>query len=359
MSKVRHFPRSDSFVERLERKLGTSFSEEYRAEITQFVHDYADHAPADHIPKLTPVTVLMADLRGFSELAGELEPEGLVGLLQPFFMRMTEVIHQYGGFVDKFLGDGVMALFGAPNLLESSELNALACAAEMQCAIDELNRRNATLQIPPLFVGIGISSGEVMAGAFGSSEYREYTVLGDAVNLAARLEKFALRGEVLLSDNCYRRTSDKTELVDSRELRVRGQSDPVKIHSLSAVSAPHRIELPNVESRTSPRIPVDLPLLYHTIENQRVLPKQHEGNILNLGYGGMLAQIPLPLPEMGEITFGIAESPTAIRHEDVYARALQQHPVEGGFQTAFAFTSVGSHGQDAVRRCVDQMLWGL
>ncbi|MEM7691234.1 MAG: adenylate/guanylate cyclase domain-containing protein [Pseudomonadota bacterium] len=359
MSKVRHLPPSDSFVERLEKKLGTTFPEEDRAQLSQFIHDYTDYAPKDHTPTLTPVTVLMADLRGFSELAGELEPEGLVGLLQPFFMRMTEVVHQYGGFIDKFLGDGVMALFGAPDKLESNELNALACAAEMQCAIDELNRRNATLQVPPLFVGIGISSGEVMAGVFGSNEYKEYTVLGDAVNLAARLEKFALRGEVLLSESCYRGTSGRIELSSTRELRVRGQSLPVKIHSLRAVTAPHRIQLPNVESRTSPRIPVDLPLVYHTIENQRVLPKQYEGNILNLGYGGMLAQIPLPLPEMGEITFAISESPTAIRHEDVYARALQQHPVEGGFQTAFAFTSVGSHGQDAVRRCVDQMLWGL
>jgi hypothetical protein len=103
---------------------------------------------------------------------------------------------------------------------------------------------------------------------------------------------------------------------------------------------------------------VNLPLRYHAVDDQRVLPEEHEGNIINLGYGGMLAELPRPLPSMGEITFALAPEPTTPRYEDVYARALNQRRTEHGFQTAFAFTSVGDSGREAVRRYVDHMLWG-
>lgn len=347
-----------SFVDSIDAQLEAGLSSRERAAITQLVSDYVDRAPLDQAPREREVTVLMADLRGFTSLAASTDPKSLVGLLEPFFERMAATVHEHGGFVDKFLGDGLMAIFGAPTFCDDHALRALRCAASMQSVMKTLNAENYAQKLPALYAGIGLNSGEVMCGTFGSNHYREYTVIGDAVNIAARMEKFSLRGEVLLSDACYRAAADAVEVEDTREIRVRGQRHAVRLHSLRAVTQPQRVEVPHVELRTSPRVQVDLPLLYQTVENQRVLPQRHEGHILNLGYGGMLARIPRPLPELSEITFGIAPTPTLVEHEDVYARALHQHPTEGGYQTAFAFTSVGQHGHEAVRRCVDQMLWG-
>lgn len=314
-------------------------------------------APSGLRPKSQAVTILMADLRGFSTLSATSEPEALVAMLQPFFTEMTKTIHQHGGYIDKFLGDGIMALFGAPFNTKDHEQRAISCAAHMQQAMTQLNSSRANGAIP-LYAGIGLSSGSVMAGSYGSDEYSEYTVIGDAVNIAARLEKFALRGEVLLSDSCYHAAQAHVEIDATRELRVRGQQDPITVHKLRAVSQPEHIVVPEVEMRSSPRVSVDLPLLYHSVENQRVLPQEYEGSIINLGYGGMLAKLSTPLPDQSEIMFGITAAPTAVRQEDVYARVLHHQETEDGYQTAFAFTSVGERGREAVHRCVDLALIG-
>ena len=351
-------PRTASLAALISARLDRSLSEHERAAIAQLAEGFLDEAPYSQPPELTTVSVLMADLRGFSALTAANDPEVLVSLLQPFFTRMTQVIHDHGGFVDKFLGDGIMALFGAPAPSEDHLLNALRCAAQMQCAMEELNRHNGMMELPHLYAGISVNSGEVMSGSFGSDDYREYTVLGEAVTLAARMEKFALRGEVLLSEQCFEDAKHAIEVGTMRRLRARGHTAPITLYTLSAVTHPPRIEVPNVEMRSSPRVPVNLPLRYHAVDDQRVLPEEHEGNIINLGYGGMLAKLPRPLPSMGEITFALAPEPTTPRYEDVYARALHQQQTDDGFQTAFAFTSVGDSGREAVRRYVDHMLWG-
>ena len=349
---------SHAFVESIAARMESGLSTREHAAITQLVADYVDTAPVHHPPREREVSIVMADLRGFTALAASTDPKSLVSLLEPFFEQMAAAVHEYGGFVDKFLGDGLMAIFGAPAPCEEHVLNALRCAARMQCAMKTLNEENYEKKLPALYAGIGVNSGEVMCGTFGSQHYREYTVIGDTVNIAARMEKFSLRGEVLLSDACHRAAGNSIEVEDTREIRVRGQKKAVRLHSLRAVTSAPSLSVPLVELRTSPRVQVDLPLLYQTVENQRVLPQRHQGHILNLGYGGMLARLSRPLPELGEITFGIAPTPTTAEYEDVYARALHQQPTEDGYQTAFAFTSVGQHGHEAVRRCVDQMLWG-
>lgn len=314
--------------------------------------------PLRTAPQSQPVTILMADLRGFSSLAGSTAPDALVAMLQPFFTEMTTIIHEHGGYVDKFLGDGIMALFGAPENSLEHVGRAISCAAHMQNAMHSVNRGKAAMRVAPLYIGIGLSSGQVMAGSFGSEKYHEYTVIGDAVNIAARLEKFALRGEVLLSDACYQAARGDLETDKSREIRVRGQNKPITVHKLRAVLQPTPISIPEVEVRTSPRVDIDLPLRYQTILNTRALPQTHEGQIINLGYGGMLAKLAEPVPEQSEIVFGITSAPTSTHRESVYAKALHHHETKDGFQTAFAFTAIGDRGRDAVHRYVDQVLLG-
>jgi adenylate cyclase len=349
------------FLEALANRLGSRLSRREYAGIAQLAHDLLDESPGEVAPRPQNVTVLMVDLRGFSDLAASSDPNTLVAVLQPFFARMTEVIHDHGGFVDKFLGDGVMALFGAPTAQGDHLNRAICCAVRMQQAMVELNRCHAAQGLPSLYTGIGINSGEVMAGSFGSEGYREYTVIGDEVNFTARVESFALRGEVLLSERCYADAGDDIQVASVRRLRVKGRSGPVTLYELGAVTRPEHLEVPQVEMRSSPRVPVDLPLRYCTVRDKQVMPPARTGNILNLGYDGMLAQLPapLPVPELGEITFTLAPEPTTTDHVDIYARALHQSPGAQGYRTAFAFTSVGMHSREAVQRYVDRTLWGV
>lgn len=134
------------------------------------------------------VCILFSDIRGFTSRSEHLPAEQVVSLLNRYFAAMTAVIHRHGGTVDKFIGDGLMAFFGAPNLLACPEKNALEAASDMLMALAELNVALASEGVEPIVIGIGIHSGEAVIGHIGSPERHEYTAIGDTVNTSSRLE---------------------------------------------------------------------------------------------------------------------------------------------------------------------------
>lgn len=149
------------------------------------------------------VTILFADLRGFTSLAERLTPSRTVALLNRWFSAMTPVVFQFEGTLDKYIGDSVMAIFGAPFPQEDHPVRAIFCAVEMQHAIMNLNQELQAEFGHTLTMGIGINSGRVTAGNVGSEQRLEYTVIGDAVNLAARLEATAKAGKIFLSRSVW------------------------------------------------------------------------------------------------------------------------------------------------------------
>ncbi|MCY7318470.1 MAG: adenylate/guanylate cyclase domain-containing protein [Ramlibacter sp.] len=134
------------------------------------------------------VCVMFTDIRGFTTLSEHLPAEAVVALLNRYFARMTQVVHRHEGTVDKFIGDGLMAFFGAPNLLDAPAKNAFAAAQDMLLALDEVNAEFAAEGRPPLAIGVGLHSGEAVIGHIGSAERHSYTAIGDTVNTASRLE---------------------------------------------------------------------------------------------------------------------------------------------------------------------------
>jgi len=146
-----------------------------------------------------PVTVLFADIRGFTLISEKAAPERLVQLLNFYFTAMTEIIFAHGGTLDKYLGDGLMALFGAPAATPDDACNAVAAAVAMQRRVGPINAQLRGEGLPDISVGVGLHTGEATVGYIGSERRSEYTAIGDTVNLAARLEQNALPGQILLS----------------------------------------------------------------------------------------------------------------------------------------------------------------
>lgn len=175
------------------------------------------------------VTIMFADIRGFTPMSENLEPEQVVEILNEYFTRVTDVIFDCGGTLDKFIGDAVMALFGAPLSKGNDAANGVQAAIQIQRLLIELNRDAALRHWPELRVGIGINTGTVTAGNIGSPRRIDYTVIGDAVNTASRLMSNAAGGQILVSQSTAEEAGGGFEFVRLPPLVVKGRSEPVQV----------------------------------------------------------------------------------------------------------------------------------
>ncbi len=177
------------------------------------------------------VTVLFADLAGFTALSSNLDAEDLHDLMERFFACVDGIVESYGGTVDKHIGDAVMAVFGAPVAHGDDPLRALRAAVDIHGAVASVGEDCGR----QLAVHAGIASGEVLAGGLGGESRRDYTVLGDSVNLASRLDEMAKAGETLISDAVYQATSDKAKCEALGEVQVKGLREAVRVWRLLAL----------------------------------------------------------------------------------------------------------------------------
>jgi adenylate cyclase len=185
-----------------------------------------------------PTTVLFSDIRGFTAMAESMGPDAIAQILSEYFTEMVDVIFDYGGTLDKFMGDAIMALWGAPLAHADDADRALRAAVEMQQAVSRLNQQWSSEGRPEIKVGIGINHGEVFAGNIGSHRRLDYTVIGDAVNIAARLCAEAGPGEILVSEGFLRIVHDQVDHEHLPEMALKGKAQMVQVYRIRAVGAP-------------------------------------------------------------------------------------------------------------------------
>ena len=181
------------------------------------------------------VTIMFADIAGFSTLAGQMEPEGLRELTTACFETLVPVIERYGGTVHQFVGDEIMALFGAPVAHDDDPERAVRCAVELMEALSAMSAGGG----PGLRLHVGICAGRVFAGEVDVRGRHEYSVMGDAVNLAARLRAEARAGEILIGPEIERRTRHIARCDPAGSLRLKGKSRPVRAYKLLGLSPTH------------------------------------------------------------------------------------------------------------------------
>jgi adenylate cyclase len=185
--------------------------------------------------ELREVTILISDIRGFTSMSEKKPPSEIVAMLNEYFEQMVDVLFKRSGTLDKYVGDEIMALFGAPVDMPDSPLAAVQCAVEMMQALREFNITREAEKQEPIRIGIGINTGQVITGAIGSTKTLQYTAIGDPVNTASRLCSLAGPGEIIVSETTMRRIADHVEARPLPPTRVKGKNEPLQIYNVVGI----------------------------------------------------------------------------------------------------------------------------
>jgi adenylate cyclase len=179
------------------------------------------------------ITIMFSDIRKFSTLSDKISPETIHRLLNLYFSRMNEIAFLYDGFVDKFIGDGLLCFFGDPIPHKDHAWRAVQAAIEMQQAVRELGPIiQQDMGIDPIVIRVGLNTGSVIVGNMGSAERMEYTVLGSEVNLAQRLESSATPGQIMISENTYQHIKDHIDVRDMGGIQVKGFERSIQVYEI-------------------------------------------------------------------------------------------------------------------------------
>ncbi len=300
--------------------------------------------------ELRQVTILFSDLRGFTSLTEHLSPAAMVELLNAYLGRMAEIVARHGGTVLEYIGDAIMALFGAPEAHEDHALRAVACAVEMQISIESFNADNAEQGMPALHQGVGLNTGAVIVGNIGSEKRMKYGVVGDAVNLAARAESFTVGGEVLISTATHDAVTGQVSCRGPIEVRAKGKSELLRLYAVVAVGPPHDLQVPGEFRGAEEMAKVDIPTDCYPLAGKRVTSEALPGTIFALGAETADLTIPSELVALSDLRLRLHPGPDEAIDE-VYAKvkSCDQDQEGDGYRCHIVFTSIPTPHRDRMK----------
>lgn len=302
------------------------------------------------------VTILISDLRGFTIIAEQYSAPEVMDMLNRYFSHMNEIINRFGGTVDKYIGDSIMVLFGAPISKPDDPERAVACAVEMQIAMNIFNKENQNLGLPELFMGIALNTGKVLAGQIGSHIYSDYTVMGDDVNLASRIEASALRGQILMSQKTLDHVEHLVVVKEPVGIFFKGKKDPLLLYELQAVNAPYNLKVPAREVRKCLRSAVDIPFQFQICEDKVVEPQTYEGRIMNISTGGMMIWALHSVDLFKNIKFKLGFNVIARQSGDIYGKVLRNKKKNDLYEINVEFTAINPADSSAIKDLVERTL---
>ena len=301
-------------------------------------------------------TILISDLRGFTSISETYSPDEIISMLNRYFELMNTIIYKHNGIVDKLMGDSILAVFGSFDGAKKDAEDAISCAAEMQVAMYKFNRENQRLGMPQLYMGIGLNTGEVVSSRLGSALYSEHTIIGRDVNLAARIESYTVRGQVLISESTHQFTKSIAEVGAPTKVIVKGKREAVAMYEVLSVTNPDYLKIPEREIRRSPRVDVNIPFKFHICEGKIITSEQYVGRISNISTGGMLAYSDVLVEPHFFVRFTLDFNLPGLECNDIYGKVLSVTKTEESYEMSIEFTIIDAEDRHSIQDLVNNTL---
>ena len=296
------------------------------------------------------ITILTSDVRGFTALSEILPPEEVIKILNLYLEYMTEEINKYEGTIDEFMGDGILVLFGAPIARIDDAVRAVACACAMQLAMGAVNQKMKELGLPPLEMGIGINTGEVVVGNIGSEKRSKYGVVGSQVNLTYRIESYTRGGQILISQQTLKEAESAVKIEGQKQVQPKGFKKPITIYEVYGISGAYNLYLPKEEEVFFP-LTEQIPLQYKILQGKHIKNTIFKGSLVKLSAKGSeicienLGEDSLPA-EFTNIKLNLLTlNNQAEVSEDIYAKVVKQLENKRSFYIRFTAIPLNAQAQ--------------
>ena len=267
------------------------------------------------------VTLLMSDLRGFTALAERLEPTGVVALLNHYLSAMVDLIQKSGGTIDEIIGDAILVVFGAPMAMPDAAQRAIRCALEMQKAMPEVNEHNLKKGWPEIEMGIALHTGEVVVGNIGSTKRSKYAVVGRTVNLTARIESFAVGGQVLVSPALIKAAGHGLILGDEIEVHAKGMPEALRCREL--LGREDHPELVLEEEKGCTKLAESVPLKYVRLTGKHLDEQIQSSTLVGLSHRQGVVELAGPLPRYTNIMLRLEVGAGEKEAPEFYAKVIR------------------------------------
>lgn len=283
------------------------------------------------------VTILMADLRGFTAMADRMEPRNVVRIINNFLGEMTRVILKHEGTINDFIGDAILAIFGAPVERDDDAERAIACAIDMQIAMGAVNERNVKFGLPQVSMGIGLHSGTVVVGNVGSEDRVKYGVIGQTVNLAARVESYTVGGQVLASQRTVQAVDGDVVTGNDITIHPKGSDEPLNIQEVRGLKGRYDLTLPDVSGEMIP-CSASFEVTYTEIDGKVSAGGPNYALLIAVSaQGGAILQVTGQLTLFSNLRIGLSGGSFAEPLTNLYAKVLSEVAPQ---QYEIRFTSI-------------------
>lgn len=290
------------------------------------------------------VTLLMSDIRGFTTLAERLEPAEVVALLNHYLSVMLELIHRLGGNVDEIIGDALFVIFGAPLAMPDAARRAVRCALEMQHAMDEVNEHNLREGWPEIEMGIALHTGDVVVGNIGSTKRSKYAVVGQTVNLTARIESYTVGGQVLVSSALIRAAGPGLILGNAVEVHAKGMHEAIRCRELRGHADYPGLSLEQQEATCIVALVEPCPLRYACLSDKRRDERMQPATLVGLSPRRGVLVTYEPLQPYGNLVLRLPPLTGNEQTLELYAKVIRSLD-EAEHRYLVHFTSVPSEVQ--------------